>query len=247
MPADPPIQKNRSHWNASSVEYQRAHGPTLEQRPLAWGVWRIPESQLGVLGEVRGRDVLEFGCGAAQWTLALQRSGTRAVGVDLSEEQLAHARRRSREPLRLVQANAEELPFRSESFDVVFCDHGATSWARPNRTIAEASRVLRTGGILAFCMSSPILDVCWDPATGRTSPRLVGDYFTLSELEDEDSICYQLPYGDWIRLFRRHSLCVEDLIELKPPVNATTTYDYVPIEWARRWPAENIWKLSKAR
>jgi len=51
-----------------------------------------------------------------------------------------------------------------------------------------------------------------------------------------------LGYGDWIRLFRRCGLVIEDLIELRPPVGATTTHgDYVPLDWARRWPAEAIW------
>jgi hypothetical protein len=39
---------------------------------------------------------------------------------------------------------------------------------------------------------------------------------------------------------------VEDLIELRPPARARSTYDfYAPLEWARRFPAENIWKLRK--
>ena len=117
--------KNRRFWNSTSNAYQEAHGPVLSQTPLAWGVWRIPESDLGVLGHVEERDVLELGCGAAQWTLALRQKGARAVGLDLSEEQLAHARALSRPvtAIPLVQANAETLPFRKEAFDVVFCDH----------------------------------------------------------------------------------------------------------------------------
>jgi hypothetical protein len=39
---------------------------------------------------------------------------------------------------------------------------------------------------------------------------------------------------------------VEDLVELRAPVGATTTYDeFVPTDWARRWPAEEIWVLRR--
>jgi hypothetical protein len=38
---------------------------------------------------------------------------------------------------------------------------------------------------------------------------------------------------------------VVDLIELQAPEGAQTSYDYVPQEWARRWPAENIWKARR--
>ena len=58
---------------------------------MAWGVWQVPESELQVLGDVRDKDVLELGCGAAQWSIALARVGARPVGIDLSERQLDHA------------------------------------------------------------------------------------------------------------------------------------------------------------
>src|SRR5687767_10325389 len=41
-------KRNRAFWNSVSTTYQVAHGPTLSQQPMAWGVWRIAESELGV-------------------------------------------------------------------------------------------------------------------------------------------------------------------------------------------------------
>jgi hypothetical protein len=55
-----------------------------------------------------------------------------------------------------------------------------------------------------------------------------------------------LPYGEWIRLFRANGLVVEDLIEPRPPASGRTTYPwFAPLEWARRFPSESIWKLRK--
>ncbi|HXK24609.1 MAG TPA: class I SAM-dependent methyltransferase [Myxococcota bacterium] len=244
-------RRTRASWNAGSDEYQSRHGERLRETALAWGVWGIPESELGVLGPLEGRDVLELGCGAAQWTLALRAARVRAVGIDQSERQLAHARTAARSaPARapLVQGNAERLPFRDACFDLVFCDHGAMTFASPDFTVAEAARVLRTGGLFAFCMSTPILDVCWDTAADRLGTTLRAPYFELSEHSDGESVVCQRPYGAWIRLFRRNALAIEDLIELRPPPAATTTYaEYAPLEWARSWPAEHIWKARKTR
>jgi hypothetical protein len=64
----------------------------------------------------------------------------------------------------------------------------------------------------------------------------------LGRAESEGMVEFQLGYGAWIRLLRSHGFVVEDLIELRPQPNATTTYDLAPLEWARRWPAEHIWK-----
>jgi ubiquinone/menaquinone biosynthesis C-methylase UbiE len=238
--------KNRAFWNSISTTYQAAHGRALSEQPMAWGVWRIPESELCVLGRVEEREVLELGCGAAQWAEALARVGARVVGLDVSDQQLTHARARS-PGVSLVQGDAESLPFRREAFDIVFCDHGATVFASPQATIAEVSRVLRPAGLFAFCMSSPIRDICFDPVADTVTSQLATDYFALSTLDDGQSVEYQLQYGEWIRLFRRHQFVVEDLVEIRAPAHATTTYsDFVPVAWARRWPAEHIWKLRKA-
>ncbi|MEE2663172.1 MAG: hypothetical protein VX681_03570 [Myxococcota bacterium] len=42
-----PIRKNRDHWDRASDAYQRAHGMELEATARAWGVWRVPEAELG--------------------------------------------------------------------------------------------------------------------------------------------------------------------------------------------------------
>jgi len=242
-------RKNRAWWDSTSTGYQDAHGDRIEIEALAWGVWRIPESALRVLGDLRGLDVLELGCGGGQWTTALLRDGFRAFGVDFSAAQLGSARERARRlgtATPFSQGDAEQLPFADASFDVVFCDHGATSFARPEAAIAEASRVMRAGGLLAFCMSSPIRDLCWKDADDVVSDRLQRDYFSLYALEDDQAVCHQLAYGAWIRLFRQNELSVEDLVELRAPEDATTSYDdFAPLAWARRWPGENIWKLRK--
>jgi SAM-dependent methyltransferase len=244
------FDRNRPFWDAESDAYQRAHGESLARRPLAWGVWRIAESALGVLGDVSGRRVLELGCGAAQWTCGLLQAGAHTVGLDASARQLEHARAyAARLGLRppLVHGSAEQVPFRDGTFDIVFCDHGAMTFAAPEASVPEAARVLRPGGLLAFCISTPLRDICADPVTFAVTDRLAADYFSLGPLDDGHSVSAQLPYGAWIRLFRRHNLYVDDLIELQAPAGAVTTYaDYVPAEWASRWPAEHIWKLRKA-
>jgi SAM-dependent methyltransferase len=247
MPAEH-VSKNRRFWDAGSDEYQARHGEVLTRTALAWGPWRVPEAELNVLGDVRGKDVLELGCGAAQWSIALAGLGARPVGIDVSGRQLEYARRAESETdvsVLLVQASAEELPFSDERFDVVFCDHGATSFSDPHRTVPEAARVLRAGGLLAFAHESPFRFVCWDPKTETTVRTMHGPYFEMRSYEDEISVEFQLPYGEWLDLFRRSGLVVEELLEPRPAEDATTTYEDWEADWCHRWPGENIWRVRK--
>jgi SAM-dependent methyltransferase len=242
------IQRNRAYWDRTSAEYQREHASQLPTDSPTWGVWGLPESELNILGDVAGLDVLENGCGGAQWSIALSRAGARVTGLDLSGEQLRHARAlvdQAGVEVTLVQGNGEQLPFPDASFDVVFCDHGATSWADPQRVIPEAARVLRPGGLLAFNMATPLVELCWDDEADALSTELKADYFGLRGYDAGEEVGFQLPYGAWIRLFRASGLAIEDLVELRAPQGASSTYQMAPAAWARRWPAEHIWKLRR--
>lgn len=58
-------------------------------------------------------------------------------------------------------------------------------------------------------------------------------------------LAIHLPHGEMIRLLRRCGLDVEDLVELRPGPDATTRYPFVTLDWARRWPGEEVWKARK--
>ena len=247
---------NRVMWEWQSDDYQERNAPMLRFRKPAWGTFAIPEDELRVLDDYEGKAILEFGCGACQWSISLARQGAFPVGFDFSSRQLAHARRLMAEsgvPVPVVQASALAVPFRDESFDIVFCDYGAMTFADPYRTVPEAARVLRKGGVFAFSNMAPLFDVCAHPVTEEVEDRLHRDYFGMHRFEwtsepGPPEITYQLPYGEWIRLFRRNGLIVEDLIELQPPEGTTSTFrDERETQWMRRWPGEHIWKLRKSR
>jgi ubiquinone/menaquinone biosynthesis C-methylase UbiE len=243
-------RKNRALWEADSDSYEEHHAQALSgEKAMAWGMWRIPEEELQVLGDVAGKDILELGCGAARWSIALAQCGARPVGLDFSSQQLKHARRLMQEAgieFPLIEASAEDVPLPDASFDIVFCDWGAMTFCDPQKTVPEAARLLRPGGLFAFANGSPIHYICQDVKTDKLTDHLVNDYFGMRRMEWEDEVDFQLTYGDWIRLFRRNGFVVEDLIEPQPPGGAVSSYrDEADTAWARRWPIENIWRLRR--
>ena len=243
-------QKNRTMWEATSDNYEQLHAEALSgEKAMTWGLWRIAEAELHILGEVVGKDILEFGCGAARWSIALAQIGARPVGLDFSSRQLQHARRLMHEAgvdFPLIEASAEDVSLPDASFDIIFCDWGAMTFCDPRRTVPEAARLLRPGGLFAFATATPIQFLCLNVKTDQITDHLVNDYFGMSRLEWEDSVDFQLTYGDWLRLFRQTGLTVEDLIETRPAEGMTSTYRTEEENaWARRWPMENIWRLRK--
>src|SRR6476646_357235 len=193
------VARNRAMWDGYSDEYQERHGGQLaESGGDAWGTYQIPEADLHVLGDVAGRDILEFGCGAAQWSIALAKLGARPVGLDLSERQLHHARRLMTDAgvsFPLVHGSGEAVPLPDASFDIVFCDHGAMSFADPYRTVPEAARLLRPGGLFAFNHHSPLETICWPLDAEEVGERLALDYFGMHAIDDGEDVSFQLPYG----------------------------------------------------
>jgi ubiquinone/menaquinone biosynthesis C-methylase UbiE len=248
-PSSPDALRNRAAWDARADEYQALHRETLGRSELRWGMWQIPESELQILNDVVGKDVLEYGCGAAQWSILLAAQGARPVGLDNSSRQLEHARTLMAEAgveFPLVHASAGEAPFEDASFHVVFCDHGAMTFADPYVTVPEVARLLRPGGRFAFSHSTPLSTVCWD-TDDTIQPKLHDAYFGLHRMEwPDEPVEFNLPQGEWIRLFRRNGFSIDGLVEVRPPEGAQSTYrTEAETEWARSWPMEQIWRLRK--
>jgi SAM-dependent methyltransferase len=215
----------------------------------SWGIWHVPERQLGVLPDVNGLDVIELGCGAGYVSAWLARRGARPVGLDNSAAQLATARRLQRQfglSFPLVHGSAEDAPLASERFDLAISEYGASIWCDPYRWIPEAARLLRPGGRLVFLVNGTLLMLCIQERDedGPAGERLLRDYFGMHRIEwpDDPGVEFHLGYGDWIRLLRRTGFEVEDLLEIQPPEGSTTRYPFVTLDWSRRWPCEEVWK-----
>ena len=245
-------RRNRAVWDAMSVEYFEPGRRGWARDDPHWGIWDAPESELRALPAVSGKDVLELGCGTAYWSSWLARRGARVVGLDNSPKQLESARLFQQEfglEFPLIHASAEAPPLPGAGFDLILSEYGASLWCDPYRWLPEAARLLRPGGALVFLTNSVLVALCTPPEGTAAEERLARDYFGMHRFEwpDDDSVEFHLPHGEWIRLLRRNGFTIEDLIEIQAPEGASTRFDFLTAEWARRWPSEEIWKARKER
>ena len=87
-----------------------------------------------------------------------------------------------------------------------------------------------------------------DDEDAPVTERLERPLFGMHRFAWSDGVVeFHLPHGAMIRVLRESGFEVEDLVEVEIPEGATTRYPFVTAEWARRWPAEEVWKARKRR
>jgi len=243
---------NREAWAKEAASYVASAERNWAKTEFRWGILDVPESELGLLGDVAAKDVVELGCGTAYVSAWLARLGANPVGVDLTHEQLETARAMQAKhglEFPLVHASAEDVPLPDASFDLAISEYGASIWCDPDLWIAEAARLLRPGGELAFLVNGTFL-MLTTPDVDPVVPcgeELLRPYFGMRrfEWETDDGIDFHLGYGDWIRTLTTHGFEVEALVELRNPGIGSGRYNMFTPEWAESWPAEEIWKARK--
>lgn len=250
------VALNRAKWDGYAADYVGAGernwalGPGEE----SWGIFGVAEADLHLLpDDLEGVDAIELGCGTAYVSAWLARRGARVVGIDNSPRQLETATRLQREhglDFPLLLGNAETVPYPDASFDLAISEYGAALWADPYAWVPEAARLLRPGGRLVMLTNGllaylTVPDIETDGPADETLKRpLFGMHRTVWP-DEPDAVEFHLAHGAWIRLFRASGFEVEDLVEIRPPADATTSYPWMSMDWARRWPCEEAWKVRK--
>lgn len=250
---DDHVAANRHVWDRMAADYVAAGERNWATDEITWGIFAVPESDLHLLpDDLTGKHTIELGCGTAYVSAWLAKRGAHPVGIDNSPKQLETARRLQQEhdlhfPLHL--GNAEQTPFPDESFDYAVSEYGAAIWCDPYRWLPEAARLLRPGGELMFYGNSVQLMLC-SPSDDEDAPAttcLERPLFGMHRFNWSDgSTEFHLSHGDRVRLLRDCGFEILDLVEVRPPENATTTYTWITsLEWARRWPCEEAWRVRK--
>ena len=247
------VLTNRISWDNDADNWVERGRRSWQEAQITWGVWGIPDAELGLLPDVAGLDVVELGCGTGYISGWLAQRGARLIGLDNSGRQLQTAKMLQAEfdvHFPLVHADAERAPFRDESFDLAVSEYGAAIWCDPYAWIPEASRLLRPAGRLVFLCNSYISLLTFpDQEDLPAGEVLLRPHFGMHrfEWEGEDTgVAFGISHGAMIRLLRESGFEVEDLVEIRAQEDAVTPADpLATAEWARKWPVEEVWKARK--
>jgi len=180
---------NRRAWNTIAEGYQA--DTCISTDDAHYGPLGLGERELGLLGDVVGKRIIEIGCGGGQNSIALAKQGAKVVGIDPSTGQLDYARRLSRKEgldIPFVEASAEDLSrFQNASFDLAVSSYSLGYADDLGRAFREAWRILVPGGHLVFCLTHP-----WSAAVGwflMGEKAEVGDYARWPVEEEWEWVC----------------------------------------------------------
>ena len=220
------LQASRDWWDAEAPRYAAEHGDFLgDDRPggdLIWGPEGWSEADLGLLGPVGGRRVLEVGAGGAQGSRWLAGQGATSVALDVSRGMLSQALRLTPR-VALVQADAAALPLAAASFDLACSAYGALPFVADIVAVhAEVARVLRPGGRWVFSVSHPVR---WAFPDSPDQAGLVADrsYFDRTPYVERDDtgratyVEHHRTLGDTVRALAAVGLRILDLVEPEWP------------------------------
>src|SRR3954447_15240016 len=176
---------NAAAWDRHSASYQE--GARLPTDVAHYGPDIGTEADFRLLGDLKGKRVLELGCGGAQCSIAFAKQGAHAIGIDFSAEQLAFARRlceREGVKVELRQGDLADLAYlRAESVDLVFSAYAFGYVDDLNRVFRQVHRVLKSNSPLVFSLPHPAYDMIDDDADPALMIRR--SYFDRSPIDYE--------------------------------------------------------------
>ncbi|MFJ6698168.1 class I SAM-dependent methyltransferase [Streptomyces sp. NPDC091272] len=173
------MRANQANWDARTPVHlaSRFYGVgSADARPERW----FADYEWADLGELAGRDVLHLQCHLGTETMAFATKGARTVGLDLSGESVAAARRLAADaglPVTYVQANVYDAQqaLGRRRFDVVYTGKGALCYLPDlDRWAHTVAALLRPGGRLYLAEFHPLLNSLGpSPAPGEGDELLL--------------------------------------------------------------------------
>lgn len=246
------VEVNRAHWDRVAEDWVAMGEREWRAAAPTWGLWGVPETELRLLPErLDGIDAIELGCGTGYVSGWLARAGARVVGIDVSREQLATARRLAGEhgaDVSFLEADAEAVPLPDASFDLAVSEYGASLWCEPSAWLTEAFRLLRPGGRLAFLTTSRLAVVASDPSGALpVSERLHTSWFGPTRhdwrgaLDEPGGIEHVLPPSAMFALLSGIGFEVLAFHEARPADPSAAVDPLFAPGWAHRFPSEQAW------
>ena len=249
------VQINRDFWDGMAEHWIDGGERLWALDTPQWGIWGTPDAKAPMLpDDMTGMTAIELGCGTGYVSGWMARRGAAVTGLDVSPKQLDTARRLAAKhqiEVTFLEESAEATSLPDASFDVAISEYGAAIWCDPDLWLREAHRLLKPGGKLSFLGNHPLM-IITTPENGDVSDlTLHRPYRNLGRLDwtdveiDPGGVTFNRTIAGWVQLFNDIGFKIIDYRELYAQVHHTGGNFPVTADWAREYPAEQVWWLEK--
>ena len=152
---------NKEAWNTRTKIH--LHSSFYDLNKFKREVKSVPDLDLSLLGDVRGKSILHLQCHFGMDTLSLSKMGANIVGVDFSEEAIQTAKSLNEElglNAQFCCCNIYDAPtvLKGQKFDIVYTSYGVVNWLPDLIQWGQViSQMLKDGGKFVIVEFHPIL------------------------------------------------------------------------------------------
>lgn len=153
-------KETKKWWEDASKYYQEEYKIPID---IHYGPGSPNERYLKLLGKIKGKKILEIGCGGAQCGIAMAKQGAKVTGIDISKEQLKFAKElaeNNKVKITFYQGDIKNLKqIKSNTQDIVFSAFALHYVDNLQKCFREVHRVLKKKGIFVFSFPHPSYNI----------------------------------------------------------------------------------------
>ncbi|MBU0957683.1 MAG: methyltransferase domain-containing protein [Nanoarchaeota archaeon] len=206
---------------------------------------------LKILGNVKGKKILDLGCGPGRYANILSKKGAKVIGLDNSINSLEIAKGEAPKA-EFILGDVEKLPFKSGTFDIVLSALVIGHLKNWDKVFKEVKRVLKKNGIFVFSNYTPIRSAGRKKKWARRKFILMEDYFDERPIygywsngkKKLEVVHFHKTYGTVIKIITHNGFEILDYEDCKPLKKAKKLFPRYYRE-AMDFPNFCVWKVRK--
>jgi len=236
-----------------AISAEAYHNWRTKENPQGWFYNELLDmpSTISLLGNVKGKRILDFGCGTGIYAKLLTKKGAKVKGFDISKEMLEIAKKENPK-LDLRIGSGYKIPFK-EKFDIVLSSlvvHYLKDW---DKMFKEVSKVLKKGGFFIFSTGNPVAEARKKIKVGKKKISVLDNYFKEGKIygpwQDNKGkkmrmSSYHKTYETIIKTIIKNGFEIVDYKDCFPIKKAKRLFPKDYAEYSKK-PFFCVWKIKK--